>query len=214
MQGHNNSLTVFSLLSSVAYLIPILCIFMTTIIFIATSVSINTYLFYIAGCFGAILVNHVIVSGWMSVRGQILHVKPILRPECHIFNIAPVSSLTLNKIIGSGFTVTIYNFLYSLFGMIENHRVTTGYFIMNLIMTLLYAFYLSSMECSSWTMLLSFGFLTTCFAIPWYLLIVKPNSQNIFSYTDKSNRTKCQKLSGKNAYKCTIIKNGSAVGVL
>lgn len=210
MQFHNNSLTVFSLLSSVAYLIPILCIFMTTIIFIATSVSINTYLFYIAGCFGAILINHVI----FFIGTKISNLDSILKPECHIFNISPVSSLTLNKIIGSGFTVVIYNFLYSIHGMIENHRVTTGYFILNLIMTGLYIFYLSSMKCASWIMLVMFAGLTTAFVIPWHEFIVKPNAQNIFSYTDKSNRTTCKKLSGRNKYKCTIIKNGSAVGIL
>lgn len=210
MQVHNNSLTVFSLLSGVAHLIPIFCIFMTTVIFIATSISINTYLFYIAGCFGAILINHLIVFS-----GTTLFInKSIMKPECHVFNIGPVSSLTLNKIVGSGFTVVVYNFLYSVFGMIENHNLTTGYFIMNLIMLALYVFYLIAMECSNMTLLMLFACLTCGFTIPWYLFIVKKNAQNIFSYSDKSNRTKCRKLSGKNKYKCTIIKNGSAVGVL
>lgn len=205
-------LTFNSLIGSIAHFIPLLSFFMVTTIFVASSIPLVVYLTYVGGCVIPILFN--ILFGFKNKLSKSAS-NIALNETCHVFNIAPVANMTLNKIVSSGLSVVVFNLVYSFMALVTRFRTSLGYFIMNLILTVIYGLYLHSNQCLDRYVYLTIALTVFPWAIGWHLITDSIGSNyNIFSYTDRSSRSKCKKIDGKKKYKCTVMKNGESIAIL
>jgi hypothetical protein len=208
----NNNITVQKSTRMLAYFTPILFISFSVMLLLMdnspdTTASVSLF---ILGALILYCINIVVTTIRGNEEINIEHAMNEMNSVCNNFKIGSFNFMP-GTLLSSSVSFTYYMWVTLVGSMIESKNINMFMFIVFSVLVMNHTYQFFSSKCSSSNRIVASALIGLGWSVTWYFIVQNINPRwNLFYTDNKSNRTRCGKIS-KKQFQCKVYKNGRLI---